>query len=1469
MKEIVFSVLLVLVSNNILSQYRGGSGRGDAVVRSTTTTLNGYLPTINSFTPSTVCVSSGNQVIITGTNFTGTTSVSFGGTLATAFTVNSANQITATVGAGTTGTISVTTLAGTVISAGILTVDPNCTTTKAIFDYTGSNQTFTVPNCGVTSIKVKTWGAGGGSGDNSSGGNGGGGAYVTGTIPVTPGQQLTIIVGQGGARGAVNTTGGYSMSAAFGGGGRGRDEDRGGGGGGGRSAIRLTDGTEVATAAGGGGGGGSGTSTGNGSRYCGGGGGALGGTGGRGGDRTGCGTTGGCGGSSTIGGGCTNAVNGSQYTGSDGQNNGSQTYGGAGGGGGYWGGEGGNSISGTLTVGSGGGGGGSFLSASFSATSSNGGSAGSASGTSTSTRPSAGNYTDTDNGSTYGGGGNRGASTTSNTGSAGQNGRIVIIYDIKTTPTPAITGTYCAGTTSINGTSAANASVIVTVNGVTQSAVLANASGNWSTTVSALVAGQIITATAQVTSQCISAASSPVTVNPTNTITLSSVVGTNTQTVCTNSAITNITYTTTGATGATFSGLPEGVTGVWNAGFVTISGTPTTSIGSPFSYTVTMTGGCTGGTNTATGTITVNPAATVNAGSATSICSGVSYSLTGSSIGGSASTGTWSITGVTGTMTNGSSQLSSIIATTNPSTVIFTPIPGKSGTVTLTLTTDDPAGSCPSVSSSVILTVSSAPTVSVNNATVCPGATATITATPAQSGGTYTWSTGATTSSITTTPSSTTTYTVTYSLSGCASSAGIGTVTVNPATVSVNSTTVCSGATATITATPSQSGGTYAWSTGATTNSITAAPTSTTPYSVTYSLSGCTPATATGTVTVNPAPTVSVNSATVCSGATVTITATPSQTGGTYAWSTGATTNSITTAPTSTTTYTVTYSLGSCTPSTGNGMVTVSPSITPSLSEPFPICLGETFSALPTTSNEGITGTWSPDLDNTQTTTYTFIPDAGQCAESTTLTLTVNQVSTGTDIITSCTPITWIDGITYAASNNSATFTIVGGAASGCDSLVTLDLTMLPSPASSTTDETICSSQLPYTWNGLTFNAAGSQTATLEGSNGCDSLATLNLTVTPAPTVSVNSATICSGVSTTITATPSQSGGTYLWSTGATTSSILVTPTSSTSYTVTYNLGTCTPATAIGTITVTAPSTPTFTQVGPYLSGASIPALATTSTNGISGTWSPAISNTTTTTYTFTPSAGQCGTTTTMSITINQPLQYTLTANDSTVCAGTTVTLSVNIGSSYPAGTVHCNGTPTAVVDVTNPVTGKTWMDRNLGASQVAANSNDVNAYGDLYQWGRKGDGHQCRNSATTATLSSTDVPGNSSFILVPASPYDWRSPQNANLWQGVNGVNNPCPSGYRIPTETEINTERLSWSQNNKTGAFASPLKLPMGGFRSYNSGSFSGVGSSGVYWSNTISSTFSRLLYFDASSGSMNMNYRANGYSIRCIKD
>jgi uncharacterized protein (TIGR02145 family) len=240
-----------------------------------------------------------------------------------------------------------------------------------------------------------------------------------------------------------------------------------------------------------------------------------------------------------------------------------------------------------------------------------------------------------------------------------------------------------------------------------------------------------------------------------------------------------------------------------------------------------------------------------------------------------------------------------------------------------------------------------------------------------------------------------------------------------------------------------------------------------------------------------------------------------------------------------------------------------------------------------------------------------------------------------------------------------------------------------------------------------------------------------------------------------------------------------------------------------------------------------------------------------------------------MTIVIGNPSNYTITASDASVCAGTTVTLSVNLIGSYRAGTVHCNATPTAVVDVTNPITGKTWMDRNLGASQVATSSADALAYGDLYQWGRGADGHQCRNSATTTTLSSSDQPGNGSFILVSPAPNDWRSPQNNNLWQGVNGVNNPCPIGYRLPTNNELETERLSWSNNNSSGAFASPLKFPIAGYRSFNDGSLNNVGNFSDCWSSTISGTVAHYILFDAAFSSMYDGNRAHGFSVRCIKD
>ena len=198
-------------------------------------------------------------------------------------------------------------------------------------------------------------------------------------------------------------------------------------------------------------------------------------------------------------------------------------------------------------------------------------------------------------------------------------------------------------------------------------------------------------------------------------------------------------------------------------------------------------------------------------------------------------------------------------------------------------------------------------------------------------------------------------------------------------------------------------------------------------------------------------------------------------------------------------------------------------------------------------------------------------------------------------------------------------------------------------------------------------------------------------------------------------------------------------------------------------------------------------------------------------------------------------------------------------------------GSVTAIVDVYNPTTGKTWMDRNLGATQAATSSTDSASYGDLYQWGRFTDGHQYRTSSTTSTLATTSTPGHSDFII-NSNNYHWLTPQDDTLWQGVNGVNNPCPVGYRIPTETELNNERLSWGSNNAAGAFGSVLKLPISGFRSPSSGAFALVGLYGWYWSSTIGTVAplkAKHLYFYNNNAHLEENTRASGMSVRCIKN
>jgi uncharacterized protein (TIGR02145 family) len=218
-------------------------------------------------------------------------------------------------------------------------------------------------------------------------------------------------------------------------------------------------------------------------------------------------------------------------------------------------------------------------------------------------------------------------------------------------------------------------------------------------------------------------------------------------------------------------------------------------------------------------------------------------------------------------------------------------------------------------------------------------------------------------------------------------------------------------------------------------------------------------------------------------------------------------------------------------------------------------------------------------------------------------------------------------------------------------------------------------------------------------------------------------------------------------------------------------------------------------------------------------------------------------------------VSYTFTVV-ATNAAGNSVTSSAS-GSVSPFG------------EVTSAL-GRRWMDRNLGATRVATSSTDAAAYGDLYQWGRRADGHQIRTSPTTTTLSGSDQPGDNKFILPQNYPLDWRSPQNSNLWQGVNGRNNPCPSGFRLPTGTEWETERNSWSSDNSAGAFASPLKLTKAGFRHLGDGSLMSVNSFGYYWTSTVSNNTSSFTQeIDDSQNRMFSDDRAYGSSVRCIKD
>ena len=214
----------------------------------------------------------------------------------------------------------------------------------------------------------------------------------------------------------------------------------------------------------------------------------------------------------------------------------------------------------------------------------------------------------------------------------------------------------------------------------------------------------------------------------------------------------------------------------------------------------------------------------------------------------------------------------------------------------------------------------------------------------------------------------------------------------------------------------------------------------------------------------------------------------------------------------------------------------------------------------------------------------------------------------------------------------------------------------------------------------------------------------------------------------------------------------------------------------------------------------------------------------------------------------------------------------------------------TAVVDVTYGA--QTWMDRNLGARRVATALNDVLSYGNHYQWGRPADGHEITvwNGATPTSgrgfadataledLASSDTPGHPNFILTKVTPYDWRSDNNNNRWATAN--QGPCPAGYHVPTDAQWATAdafnggaatnggtTVGWDNNTET--YESALKLPSAGNRNRINGLLRTQGTSGFYWSSTVSGTSARSLGFNSPAATTSYYDRADGFTVRCLKD
>jgi uncharacterized protein (TIGR02145 family) len=295
----------------------------------------------------------------------------------------------------------------------------------------------------------------------------------------------------------------------------------------------------------------------------------------------------------------------------------------------------------------------------------------------------------------------------------------------------------------------------------------------------------------------------------------------------------------------------------------------------------------------------------------------------------------------------------------------------------------------------------------------------------------------------------------------------------------------------------------------------------------------------------------------------------------------------------------------------------------------------------------------------------------------------------------------------------------------------------------------------------------------------------------------------------------------------------------------------------------------------------------------------PVVSPTSTVTFSISPSlpTGLSFNTSSGAITgtptaVSAATTYTVTATtNSNGSSSTTINITVNddiVQDRYFGQTINGANNHNFRYKLVVAADGKIWLNNNLGAhyanvdhasynpAQQATSATDHLAYGSLFQWGRKADGHELiiwSNSTTpnaingtTGTLSNT--PADPLFILVPNSPSDWRTTQDDTLWATEASANNPCPVGFRVPTAAELTNLVTTAGITNRTTAASSTLKFTAPGVRYYSNGQYFNATVNGYYWTSSVSGTFA--INRDFNSGTFNdTNRRSNGLPVRCIKN